>query len=122
MPNRFVNLQSELRTIKNDVERAGRSLIRMMQRDRLFGDAPRVLDQLQFFDQFIAFILPLPAIRIWIRTLLNLVSRERVCGITRARGIFGLMNVGSLRRYEPLFLTIEVEVGFGQGYAGNGSQ
>ena len=67
MPDGFVNLQSKLRAIENDVECAFWTLIRMMQSDGLFRNAAGVLDQFQFFDQLVAFVLPLSAIRIRIR-------------------------------------------------------
>ena len=97
MPDRFVNLQPQLRAIENDVELAFRTLIGMMQRHRLFGDPPGVFEQLQFIDQLISLVLPLPAIRIRIRPLLNLISRKRVRRIARAGRVLRLMNVRALR-------------------------
>jgi hypothetical protein len=69
--DRFVNLESELRAVENNVERAFRTLLRMMQSDRLLGDAARVLYEFQLIDQLVAFVLPLPAVGIGIRTFLN---------------------------------------------------
>src|SRR5712691_2713232 len=122
MADRFVDLQSKLRAVKDDVKRPFRTLVRMMQSNRFLRDAPGVLYQLQFFDQLVAFVLPLSAIRIRIRTFLNLIPGESVCCIASARGVLGLMDVGSLRRYKPLLFAIEVEVGFGQSDPGNCAQ
>src|SRR5580693_168035 len=107
MPNGFVNLQSKLRTIENNVEHARWTLLRVMQSDRFFRNAAGVLDQLQLFNQLVAFVLPLTPIRVRIGPFLNLVARKRIRSVTRPRGIFRLMDVGSLRRYKPLFLAIE---------------
>src|SRR5258708_25750227 len=109
MPDGFVNLQSKLRTIKNDVDHAFRALARVMQSDRLFRDAAGVLNQIQLFDQLVALVLPLSAIRIWIRPFLNLVSGERIRGVACACGILWLMDVASFRRYKPLLPPIEAE-------------
>src|SRR5208282_5397302 len=54
MPDRFVNLQPQLRTLKNNVEHTLGTLLRAMQSHGLFGNPPRVLDQLQLFNQFIS--------------------------------------------------------------------
>jgi hypothetical protein len=122
MADGFVNLQSELRAIKNDIERPFRALVRMMQRNRFFRDAARVLNQFQFLDQFVALILPLSSKRIRIGAFLNFVSGECVGGVARTCGILGLMNVAAFRRQEPLLLAIEVQIAFGQGNAGNGAE
>ena len=95
MADGFVNLQSQLRTIKDDIEPAFGTLIGVMQCNGFFRDATSVLQQLQFFDQFVSFILPLPAVRIRIRTFLNFISRESVSGVSRAGRIFRLMDVAS---------------------------
>ena len=95
MADGFVNLQSQLRTIKDDIEPAFGALIGVMQCNGFFRDATSVLQQLQFFDQFVSFILPLPAVRIRIRTFLNFISRESVSGVSRAGRIFRLMDVAS---------------------------
>src|SRR5271170_3434307 len=122
MPDRFMNLQPQLRAVENDVERAFRTLLRAMQRNRLFGDTARVLDQLQLIDQLVALVLPLSTVRIGVRPFLNLVVRKCIGSVTRACRILRLMNIGSLRRYEPLLLSIEVEVALGEGNTGNGTQ
>src|SRR5258708_32634782 len=59
MSDGFVNLQAKLRAVKNNVEHAFGRLICLMKRYGFFGNAPRVVDQLQLFDQFVAFVLPL---------------------------------------------------------------
>src|ERR1035438_9893315 len=120
MSDGFVNLQSELRAVENDVECAFGTLVGMMECYCFFRYAAGILQQLQFFDQLVPFVLPLSAIRIRIRPFLNLVAGKRICSVARTGGILGLMDVAALRRYEPLLLAIEVEVGFSQGDAGNG--
>src|SRR5580704_783390 len=110
MPDGFVDLQSQLRAVKDDVERTLGALVGMMQSNRLFGDAAGVLDKLQFLDQFVALVLPLSAERVWIRPLLNLVSRKRICGVACTRGILCLMDVRSFRRYKPLLFPLEVDI------------
>src|SRR5580658_6057674 len=122
MPDRFMNLQPQLRAVENDVERAFGALFSSMQRNSFFRDAARVLDQLQLIYQLIAPVLPLSAVRIGIRPFLNLVVRKHIRSVARACRILRLMNISSLRRYEPLLLAIEVEVGLGQGNAGNGTK
>src|SRR5580700_10260361 len=122
MPDRFVDLQSKLRTIENNVERAFGALLSFMQRNRLFRDAARVLNQPQLVDQLVAFVLPLSTEGIRIRPLLNLVVRKRIRSIARACGILCLMDVGSLRRHEPLLLAIEIEIAFSEGNSCNGTQ
>src|ERR1700722_738554 len=91
--DRFMDLQTELRAVKNHIEHAFGTLVGMMQRDRFFGDSPGVLHQLQLFNQLVALILPLPAIRSRIRSLLNFAPGKGVGRVSRASGIFGLMNV-----------------------------
>jgi hypothetical protein len=122
MPDRLVNLQSQLRAIENDVEPAFRALLRMMQSNRFFGNTAGVLYEFQLFDQLVSLVLPLPAIGIRVRPFLNLVPRKSVGSVTRTCGILGLTNVASLRRYKPLLLAIEVEIAFGQSDTGNGAQ
>ena len=114
MSHRLVNLQPELRAVENDVEFPFRTLIGMMQCDCLFGNAPRVLHQFQFLDQFISFVLPLSAIRVGIRPLLYLAPGKRIGRVSRARRKLGLMNVGALRRHKPLLFAIEVQIGLRQ--------
>ena len=84
MPDGFVDLQPELRAIENDVEHAFGTLVGVMQSHGFFGDAAGILDEVQFINQFVSFVLPLSAERIRIRPLLNFISRERVGSIARA--------------------------------------
>ena len=72
-----MDLQPELRAVENDVELPFRTLIGVVQRHGLFPNAPRILHQLQLIDQFISLVLPLPAERIGIRPLLNLIPGKR---------------------------------------------
>ncbi len=85
MPHRLMNLQPQLRAVEDDVVLALRSLIRLEQRDGFFAYPTRIFQQLQLADQFVSFVLPLPAIRIGIRPLLDFVSGKRMRRITRAR-------------------------------------
>src|SRR5215469_14365714 len=62
VPDRFVNLKSKLRTIKNDGEHPFRTLVSLEERDGFFAHASGVLKQLQLFNQLISFVLPLSAI------------------------------------------------------------
>ena len=54
MADGFVNLQAELRAIENNRALPFRALRGAMQRDAFFGDARRVADQVERFDQFVA--------------------------------------------------------------------
>ena len=121
MPHRLVNLQSQLRTFQHDVERALRALVGAMQRNRFFADAASILDQLQLIDQLIAFILPLPAKRVGIGSLLNFTACKTVGDVPRAGGDLGLMNVRAFGRIEPLLLAAKIHIGFGQSYAFHGA-
>src|SRR5580704_14880681 len=98
MPNGFVNLQTQLRAVKNNVKPPFRALLRMMQSNRFLRDATGVLHEFQLFNEFVSFILPLSPKGIGIRALLNLVACEGVRRVARAGGILRLMNVASLRR------------------------
>ena len=51
MADGFVNLQPELAAIQNQIEAAFGALIGRVQRHGLFGDARRVLEQIEFMDQ-----------------------------------------------------------------------
>jgi len=73
MADGFVNLQSELRAVENDRLRALGRLRRRMQRDRFFGNARRIPDQIERFHQFVARELVLPAETVRIGALLNFV-------------------------------------------------
>jgi hypothetical protein len=101
MPDGFVNLQSQLRSIQNNGGCALRALVRMMQRDGFFRHAPGILHQFHFFDLLVAAVLPLPAVRIGVGTLLNLGTGKRVCRIARAGRILGLMDFSALGRKKP---------------------
>ncbi len=72
MADGFVNLQSELAAIQDQIEAAFGALIGRVQRHGLFGDARRVLQQIEFVDQLVAFELVLAAEGIRIRALLDL--------------------------------------------------
>ena len=122
MADRFVNLQAELRAVENDVERAFGALVGLVQGDGFLANAAGIFHELQFLDQFVAFVLPLPAEGIGIGALLNFVAGKGVGGISCAGRVLGLMNVGAFRGHKPLLLAAEVEIGFGQGDAGHGAQ
>ncbi len=122
MSNRFVDLQSELRRIENDVVIALRTLIGFVQGDGFFRDASSVLQQLQFFDQFVAFVLPLTAERVRIRALHDLASGERVRGVTGADSRLHLVDVRAVGVVEPLLVTAEIEVGLGERDSSYGAQ
>src|SRR5215475_10340563 len=96
MPHRLVDLQPQLGTVENNVELALWTLISTMQRHRFLGDPAGVLNQLQFLNQFISFVLPLSAKRIRIRPLLDFVSGKRVRSISGASRKLGLMDIGAL--------------------------
>ena len=76
MADRFVNLQPELAAIEDEIESAFRAGIGGVQRDRLFGDARRVTEQVELVDEFVAFQLILAAERIRVAPLLNFVVLE----------------------------------------------
>src|SRR6202453_2690036 len=122
MPNRFMDLQSKLRTIQNQIESALRTLICLVQRDSLFGNLASILDEIRLFNELISFVLPLSAERIRIRTLLDLIAVECVRSCFHARGIVCLMNFAILGRGKPLLFTVEIKISFGQSDAGNRSQ
>ena len=122
MPDRLVDLQAQLRTVEDDVEHALGTFIGCQQRDRFFAHPAGVFHQLQFFDQFVSFVLPLSAVRIGIRPLLNFASRKSVGRVAGPGGVFRLMNVRAFGGEEPLLFAAEIQVGFGQRDAGNGTQ
>src|SRR3954471_3242504 len=88
-----------------------------MQRDSFLADATRVLQQLQFVDQLITFVLVLPAERIGIRAFLYLGAFEGIRGVSGAGGVAKLMDLSALARVEPLVVAAEVQVSFRQSYA-----
>ena len=96
MAHRFVNLQAELGAFQDDVEHAFGAMVGAMQRHGFFADAAGIFHQLQFFDQLITFVLPLPAERTGIRAFLNLVAGKGVGSITGAGSVLRLMDVGAL--------------------------
>ena len=71
MADGFVNLQAELRAIENDGALPFGALRGGMQRDAFFGDARRVADEIERFDQLVALQHVLPAETIGVRALLN---------------------------------------------------
>ncbi len=117
-----MDLQTELRTVEDNVEYALRAFVGSQQRDCFFAHPARVFDQLQLVDQFVSFVLPLPAVGIGIRSLLNFASGERVRGVAGSRGVFRLMDVGAFRREKPLLLPPEIQVGLGQRHPRHGTQ
>ncbi len=72
MADGFVNLQPELTAIQDQIEAAFGTLIGRVQRHGLFGDARRVLQQIELVDQLVAFQLMLAAEGIRIGALLDL--------------------------------------------------
>src|SRR5258708_29281501 len=65
VPNGFVNLQAHLRAVENEVERAFRTLVGFEQCNGFFAHTACVLEELQFFDEFVAFGLVLVPKGIW---------------------------------------------------------
>ena len=94
----------------------------MCKRDCFFRDATSVLQQLQLFDQFVAFVLPLTTERIRIRPLHDLASGERVRSVTSSDSRLHLVNVRTVGVVEPLFVTAEIEVSLGERDSSYGSQ
>ena len=82
MSDRFVNLQSELRALKNNVEHTLGTLISAVQGYRFFADPAGILDQLQFLNQLVALVLPLSPEGGWIGPLLDFASSEGVCNVS----------------------------------------
>src|SRR5438105_15494492 len=103
MSHRLVNLQPKLRTVENDVEFPFWTLISLMKGYGLLGNAPGVFYKLQFFDQLISLVLPLPTVGCRVRPLLNFIPGEHISCVARAGREFALMNVRALRRHEPRF-------------------
>ena len=77
MPNRFVNLQTELVPRKNQGAEFFRALGRGMKRGRFFRNHRRMLHQVQRINQFVAFQRMLPAKTVGIRAFLNFFALER---------------------------------------------
>ncbi len=77
MADGFVDLQAELRAIEDDRALPFGALRGGMQRDGLFGDALRVADKVERFDQLVAREHVLPAEAIRIGALLNFVAGKR---------------------------------------------
>jgi len=97
-------------------------LVGFKQRNGFFAHAAGVFQKLQFLDELVAFGLVLATEGIWVGTLLNLVSGERVCGTTRAGGELRLVNPRALGGDEPLLDPIEVHVRLGKRDTGNAVQ
>src|SRR5437763_10414939 len=87
-----------------------------MQRHRLFANAARVLDQLEFINQLITFILVLPTKGVGERPLLDLCALERMGSESRAGDKPGLMNVRAFSAVEPLFVAAKLEATLGQSH------
>src|SRR5258708_28475606 len=122
MPDGLMDLKPELSAIQNDGEHTFRTLVRLVQSYGFFADPSRILHQLKFLDQLVAFVLPLPAIGGWVRAFLDLSPGERMRRIARASGIFRLMNIRTLRRHKPPLLAMEIHIRLSHGYAGNRTQ
>ncbi len=72
------------------------------------------IQQLELLDQFVSFVLKLPAERVGIRALHDLVSAK---GIGREAGAghgARLMDRGALAGVKPLLVAAEIQIGLGQ--------
>src|SRR5262249_30875075 len=112
----------KLRAFENYVEHAFRTLIRFVQSDGFFGNATRIFDQLQLFNELVSFVLPLSAEGAGIGTLVDLIAGERVGGVARAGRKFGLVDVRAVGRGVPDLLAAEVHAGFSKGDSFHRSQ
>ena len=117
MADGFVNLQAELRAFEDDVALALRALRGLVQRHGFFGDALRVADQVERFDQFVAGELVLAAEAIGIGALLNFVAGEAGGHDARAGLHLDLMDARAERGGVPLLDAAELHGGFGEGDA-----
>src|SRR5579883_3031599 len=108
VPDRFVNLQPELRAVEDQVELALRTLIRGVQRDGLVSDARSIFEQMQLVDQLIALELVLAAEGVGIAAPLDLPFLVAERGKTRAGRIPGLVDQAATARRENLPLPVEV--------------
>ena len=112
--HRFVNLQSELRAVQNNVEHSFRTLVGFEQARRLLrrrgGRFPITSTHRPVR------ILCSATVRqgIRIRAFLNFASCKGVSRIAGARGVFRLMNAGAFRRNKPLLLAAKIHIGFRQ--------
>src|ERR1700751_998739 len=102
MPNRFVNLKAQLRASEDN--RAGflRTLGGGLKRDRFFARATSVADQVERFDQLVAFEGVLAAEAIGVRPLLNFAARETGGDDSGALLHFDLVDHGADARNEKL--------------------
>ena len=114
MADGFVNLQAELRAFENDGALAFGTLRGFVQRDGLFGDALRVADQIERFDQFVAGKLMLAAEAIGIGALLDFVAGETRGHDARAGLHLDLMNARAEGGGVPLLDAAELHGGFRQ--------
>src|SRR5579862_609046 len=90
VPDGFVDLQAELRTIQDEVEIALGALIGAVQRHGLLRDARGILHQVPLFHQFVALELMLAAERIRVRAFLDLavfVGQRRVAHAAHVAGL-----------------------------------
>ena len=100
----FVDLQTELRAIQNQVRLAFGTLIGGVQRHRLFSHPRRVLEQAQFFHQLVPLQLVLPAERIGIGAPLDLailVAEGRKTGARQAAGLIDETPQGGCEDLPP---------------------
>src|SRR5581483_12500961 len=89
MADRFVDLQSQLRAVENQIELTLGTLLGGVQGDSFFGDSRSMSQQVQLVYEFVALELILSTKRIRIRPLLNLavlIAKSREPGAAgRAR-------------------------------------
>ena len=92
MPDRFVNLQSQLAAAKDERPEFLRALGRGMKRGSLFRGDRRVSHQIERFNEFIALQCMLPAKTVGIGSLLNFLSLKRCRDDAGAGNHFALVN------------------------------
>ena len=122
MADGFVNLQSQLAAIQDQIEAAFGALIGRVQRHGLFGDARRVPQQIDFVNQLIALELVLAAEGVGIRALLDLVAFEAVGFESGAADGAGLIDDAADGRDEDLAAAMEDHGGLRQRDAGTAAQ
>ena len=122
MTDGFVNLEAELAAVENQIEGAFGTFVGGVQCHGLFGDARRVLEQIDLVDQLVALELVLAAEGIRIRALLDLIVLEAVGFESGAAGGAGLIDDATDGRDEDLAAAVKDHGSLRECYAGSSAQ
>ena len=102
MTDGLMDLQTELTTVEDQVERTFRTMISAVQAHRLFRNARRMLQHVDLFDQFVSLELVLSPERIRVGAPLNLVVAITQSGTPGSGRRAGLIDPTAGRGGEEL--------------------